>query len=287
MAEFKMTCPHCNAEFRVQEEWIGMKTECPVCGESFTLTRKSAEKPDVSISSADKEVESSFLFICPNCGTQAELPTALKGTKYECAGCCEESIAEPATEKKCPHCGKMINIRANICKYCKGKASPGIMDSTMVRNSKKIMSYSLQTIRRIKLKRDMQKILFILSVLFFLAFIGVFVAAVRKPSPKMWELGERSGLGYEYVSTNSSFSITVGESSHGTYKNAQNIASNTKNLLELFSVFQKSLRFYCSQDQQKKDLFNLSYGLFGVAMFLLFVSICINQIWHFDVEHED
>ncbi len=132
--------------------------------------------------------------------------------------------------------------------------------------SPKAMPSSLQTGKRIKLKRNIQKLFFILSILFFLAACVVFVEAVLTNSTN------RSGYGSESVYTGSSYSISVGESSHGTYKNAQNIASNTDTLIGLVS---------------KKNLFNISYGLFGIAIFLLLVSICINQIWHFDVEHED
>ena len=145
----------------------------------------------------------------------------------------------------------------------------------------KIMSTSLQTVKKIKLKRDIQKILSILSVIFFLAFCCVFFAAVFTQSPKMET--HYASSGYSISSYDSSYdSVSVGESSYGTYKNAQAIADNTESLLSCFSDFSA----YCSEAQKKKDLFNTSYGLLGIAMFLLFVSISINQIWHLDADHK-
>ncbi len=129
MAEFTTKCPHCNTELVVEEDWIGMEVECPSCQQSFTVAKEAPKIPKLSIpqikpitptaTANDENTEPSFTFVCPECGTQVELPIVLKGKKYECKACCEESIAEPATEKKCPHCGKMIKFHATICKFCK------------------------------------------------------------------------------------------------------------------------------------------------------------------------
>jgi predicted RNA-binding Zn-ribbon protein involved in translation (DUF1610 family)/TM2 domain-containing membrane protein YozV len=95
----------------------------------FTVAKEAPKIPKLSIpqikpitptaTANDENTETSFTFVCPECGTQVELPIVLKGEKYECKACCEESIAEPATEKKCPHCGQMIKFHATICKFCK------------------------------------------------------------------------------------------------------------------------------------------------------------------------
>lgn len=129
MAEFTTKCPHCNTELVAEEDWIGMEVECPSCQQSFTVAKEAPKIPKLSIpqikpitptaTANDENTETSFTFVCPECGTQVELPIVLKGKKYECKACCEESIAEPATEKKCPHCGKMIKFYATICKFCK------------------------------------------------------------------------------------------------------------------------------------------------------------------------
>lgn len=129
MAEFTTKCPHCNTELVVEEDWIGMEVECPSCQQSLTVAKEAPKIPKLSIpqikpitptaTANDENTETSFTFVCPECGTQVELPIVLKGKKYECKACCEESIAEPATEKKCPHCGKMIKFHATICKFCK------------------------------------------------------------------------------------------------------------------------------------------------------------------------
>lgn len=129
MAEFTAKCPHCSAELVAEEDWIGMEVECPTCSRSFILAKEPPRVPKLTLppikpvtpaASADEgDEEKSFIFVCPECGTQVELPIVLKGKKYECKACCEESIAEPATEKKCPHCGQTIKFHATICKFCK------------------------------------------------------------------------------------------------------------------------------------------------------------------------
>ena len=132
MAEFATKCPHCNAELIAADDWNGMDCECPICKQMFTVAKETPAVPKRAVpqikppappvppaNTNDGDAESSFTFICSECGTQVELPIILKGKKYECKACCEESIAEPATEKKCPHCGQMIKFHATICKYCK------------------------------------------------------------------------------------------------------------------------------------------------------------------------
>ena len=129
MAEFTTKCPHCNTELVAEKDWIGMEVECPSCKQTFTVAKAAPKIPKLSIpqikpitpaaNANDENTETSFTFVCPECGTQVELPIVLKGKKYECKACCEESIAEPATEKKCPHCGQMIKFHATICKFCK------------------------------------------------------------------------------------------------------------------------------------------------------------------------
>ena len=44
MAAFNTKCPHCNAELQVQEEWIGMEVECPMCKDKFVIDRSSENK---------------------------------------------------------------------------------------------------------------------------------------------------------------------------------------------------------------------------------------------------
>lgn len=67
MSVFNTNCPHCNGELEVQDEYIGMTLECPLCQREFVLQKKEA------------------------------VPT----------------------EKTCPLCGKMINIKATRCNFCK------------------------------------------------------------------------------------------------------------------------------------------------------------------------
>ena len=41
MAEFEIQCPHCGTTLTVQEEWIGMNVECPLCKKNFVIERNS------------------------------------------------------------------------------------------------------------------------------------------------------------------------------------------------------------------------------------------------------
>lgn len=206
-------------------------------------------------------------------------------------------------ETKCPHCGAALqaqeewNGMSMQCPVCgkpftltkPGAGAPGmpvlqvvknngVMESAVVQKSREIMSTSLQTVKKIKLKRDIQKILSVLSALFFLAACIVFFTAVCTKVEESSSAGHACSP-YE-ISTYGS--VSVGESSYGTYKNAQYIGLNTEFLLQAFWSFQKSY----SDALKKEDLFHTSYGLFGIAIFLLFVSIYINQIWHLNADQK-
>lgn len=66
MGTFNTNCPHCNGELEVQDEYIGMTLECPLCQSEFVLQKKETAP----------------------------------------------------TEKPCPSCGNMINIKATRCRFC-------------------------------------------------------------------------------------------------------------------------------------------------------------------------
>ena len=163
MAEFITKCPHCNNDLQVQDEWIGMEVECPLCHKMFAINKSSAqvetEKTEAVINSAlaadekkcpfcngiikeqaifckhcktdlnktttsQTQVESLFIFICPECDTAMELPESMKDKEYECPCCCESSIAQETIERSCPLCGEKVKIKATVCKHCKQKIKP-------------------------------------------------------------------------------------------------------------------------------------------------------------------
>lgn len=45
MAEFITKCPHCNNDLQVQDEWLGMELECPMCKNKFCLSSPTAVQP--------------------------------------------------------------------------------------------------------------------------------------------------------------------------------------------------------------------------------------------------
>ena len=97
MAEFITKCPHCNNDLQVQDEWIGMDLECPLCHKIFAINKSSAQV----------ETEK----------TEAVVNSALA-----------------ADEKNCPFCGNRINAKAIRCKFCKQNLTENII--TFVPNHK-------------------------------------------------------------------------------------------------------------------------------------------------------
>ena len=186
MAEFETKCPHCGATLQAQDELIGMDVECPACQKTFKISPPNpdegkstpppfpgvpaaaihirpiaghsdpppspgvSEKPDTppapGVTAGNDPGEKTFIFVCPDCGTQAELPIILKGKEYECKVCCETTIAEPATEKKCPHCGAVIKFNATRCKYCKKDVNDSALGKIMGK-SKQIADSSVALIK--------------------------------------------------------------------------------------------------------------------------------------------
>ena len=137
---FYFRCPHCNIKLEAEDDWNGMETQCPQCNQNITIAPETTQgKPKIQLtpntvpSSADtrhpisqplshpvtSSTSNKFPFVCPSCGTLTELDSSLQNQEYECPVCCEKSIAVPATEKPCPHCGEMIRFQAKICRFCK------------------------------------------------------------------------------------------------------------------------------------------------------------------------
>ena len=160
MSKFFFLCLHCGHQVKAQDDWVGLEAQCPHCGHSIAITKPDGapapaavrpetqeekqcpfcgrmikkeavfckhckrDLPAVSGSTGPSEPEKTFPYICPDCGTFAELPLSTEGKAYECKGCAESHIATPATGRKCPYCGTEIKIRAAVCKYCRKQVPP-------------------------------------------------------------------------------------------------------------------------------------------------------------------
>ena len=61
---------------------------------------------------------SSFLFVCPQCGEEVELPEAFWGMPYTCKQCSHQTVAKGQQQKECPWCGELIKAKAKICRFC-------------------------------------------------------------------------------------------------------------------------------------------------------------------------
>ena len=162
MSKFFFLCPHCGHQVKAQDDWVGLEAQCPHCGHSIAITKPDGapapapaavrpetqeekqcpfcgrmikkeavfckhckrDLPAVSGSTGPSEPEKTFPYICPDCGTLAELPLSMEGKAYECKGCAESHIATPVTGRKCPYCGEEIKVRATVCKYCRRQVPP-------------------------------------------------------------------------------------------------------------------------------------------------------------------
>lgn len=188
-------CPHCNNMLTVENEWIGVNVECPLCKQQFVISTVHAQGSTPSentLNQADSfhfvcpscngeadlpatlkgmmyecqfcfdkhiaqeslptespttpavlkvvEQEKNFIFICPECGTVAELPESDKDKEYECKSCFETVVAKEALERPCPHCNGIIKIKATICKHCKGAVPPLVLPRLRTGGEKNIFS---------------------------------------------------------------------------------------------------------------------------------------------------
>lgn len=146
---FTFVCPSCEAVAELPVSRLGQKYECQMCFEEHVAKATTERQcpfcgqtvkyhasickfckadltrtPPGTGSSAKPVQEEKFIFICPECDAVTELPISMKGQQYECKSCCETSVANPAEERKCPHCGEKIKIKATVCKHCKKTVKP-------------------------------------------------------------------------------------------------------------------------------------------------------------------
>ena len=131
MAEFEAKCPHCGAELKMQDEWVGLEAECPNCKQHFTIappsesqssaadaaeqkaaeSRPSAEPPSSKLSEfksffgspspggkQSEKSESKFLFTCPNCGRKIKALESWRGRVVECPHCQKAVMIEDRHE---------------------------------------------------------------------------------------------------------------------------------------------------------------------------------------------
>lgn len=144
--KFTFVCPSCNGEVELENHLRGTQYECQFCFDEHIAEPTVTSTPGLMQINA----EETFLFICPECDTAAELPESILGKEYECLNCCETTIAQAAEERKCPKCGEMIKIKATICKHCKSKITPLIpqkkINNTINRNTNISMPQNLSPI---------------------------------------------------------------------------------------------------------------------------------------------
>ena len=48
MAKFLSKCPHCKSDLELNDEWLGMEVQCPICSNSFKVTKKATPPPPLS-----------------------------------------------------------------------------------------------------------------------------------------------------------------------------------------------------------------------------------------------
>lgn len=83
----KTACPHCDAEFEVQPQWVGTPMTCPFCRESMTVAADSAGEPAAALTDFLEhdatERSSSKSKTCPMCGAENPIKAG------ECHACGE------------------------------------------------------------------------------------------------------------------------------------------------------------------------------------------------------
>ena len=60
MAEKTIFCPHCNQELSIDEQYLGMEVECPICNKTFAATEKKIAVAPVT-TQAEPEVANKVL----------------------------------------------------------------------------------------------------------------------------------------------------------------------------------------------------------------------------------
>ena len=142
---FTFVCPSCEGVAELQNSLLGKEYECqfcfekhiaeatterqcPFCGQTVEYHASVCKfcKADLTRTPPESTParEKTFIFICPECDAVAELPASQNGQKYECPVCCETVVAVPAEERKCPHCGEKVKLKATLCKHCRKKIKP-------------------------------------------------------------------------------------------------------------------------------------------------------------------
>ena len=79
MAEFITKCPHCQNDLQVEDGWIGIDVDCPLCSKTFTVQKSPAERLKNNsrtssthkcyCSNCKKEYSNSVKF-CSECGSE-------------------------------------------------------------------------------------------------------------------------------------------------------------------------------------------------------------------------
>ena len=131
-------CPHCDAEYEVDESVRGRKVECATCGtvwisgETNILRRKPAENNFKQKQEFHQQRNGFNGFTCPHCGAKNGIEHENIGRFVNCEICGKGFIAGTGTQPqekevdkkigsrkeygsnridfKCPHCGKIISV---------------------------------------------------------------------------------------------------------------------------------------------------------------------------------
>ena len=92
MAEFKIRCPHCDAELLAEDRWLGIEVQCPSCRRTFIAEKKVPKSPD-AIPKQDYKTR------CPHCGAAVWAKEEWSGRLAQCPRCRQNFVIAQETSK--------------------------------------------------------------------------------------------------------------------------------------------------------------------------------------------